>query len=222
MASGLIAVRRRVEEAAERAGRDAAGVLLVGISKDAPEATLREAYDLGLRDFGENRAADLEDRAASMPADVRWHFVGRLQRNKVRRVRPVAGLLHSLDRPALCDEWVKGPGMPPPVLVQVNVSGEERKAGVAPSAAEGLVARAEAMGLRVTGLMTIPPLADDPEAGRPVFAELRRLRDTIRVRHPGVVELSMGMSGDYTVAVEEGATILRVGRAIFASSRDEG
>jgi PLP dependent protein len=222
MASGLTSVRRAVAAAADRSGRDVADVLIVGISKNATSAAVRAAYAAGLRDFGENRADELVARAESLPPDARLHFVGRLQTNKVRRVRPVATMLHSLDRPDLCGAWLKGPGTPPPVLVQVNVSGEPQKAGVAPFEAGELVDRALAMGLDVRGLMTIPPLASDPEASRSHFAALRRLRDDIRQRHPSVEGLSMGMSNDYTVAVEEGATILRVGRAIFDPSHDEG
>jgi PLP dependent protein len=221
VADGLSEVRARIREAAERSGRDPAKVRLVGISKYASADAVRAAYDAGLRDFGENRAAELEARAKSMPSDVRWHFVGRLQRNKVRIVRPLVILLHSLDREELCAVWAKGAN-PPPVLVQVNLAGESQKGGVPPDRAEALVEAAESLGVSVGGLMTMPPLHPDPEASRQWFAALRRLRDTIRERHPEVVELSMGMTSDYPVAVEEGATILRVGRAIFDWSHDEG
>jgi PLP dependent protein len=222
MAAGLTRVRERVAAAAERSGRDPHDIVIVGVSKYAHDDAVRSAYEAGLRDFAENRAAELADRSGLLPGDARWHFVGRLQTNKVRLVRPVAHLLHSLDRPGLCAAWVKGPGAPPPVLVQVNVSGEPQKAGVAPEGAAALVETAASMGIPVVGLMTMAPLHPDPEASRPVFAELAVLRDRLRRHHAGVVELSMGMTDDFEVAVEEGATILRVGRAIFGASSDEG
>lgn len=222
MAPGLTAVRETVAAAADRSGRDPDEILLVGISKEATAEAVARAYEAGLRDFGENRADELIVRAAALGPDARLHFVGRLQSNKVRKVRPVVALLHSLDRPELCAEWLKGPGIPPPVLVQVNVAAEPQKGGVAPADAEELVVHALDMGVDVRGLMTIPPLAPDSEASRRHFAEMRRLRDEIGERHPSIRELSMGMSNDYAVAVEEGATILRVGRAIFGPSHDEG
>jgi len=208
-------VAARVAEAARRCARDPGEITLVAVSKTAGDEALLEAYRDGHRDFGENRAADLAERAARLPSDIRWHFVGRLQGNKVRRIRPVTHLLHSLDRSDLVAYWAKGAGAPPPVLVQVNVAGEERKAGVAVGAAEDLVAEALGMGLDVRGLMTMPPMVDDPRESRVWFEALADLRTRIARRHPGVRELSMGMTDDFEVAVEAGATILRVGRAIF-------
>ena len=133
-------------------------------------------------------------------------------------MRPATALLHSLDRADLVDYWVKGPGRPPAALVQVNVSGERQKAGVEPSDTEDLVSAALRAGIPVEGLMTMAPLTDDPEEVRPVFRRLAALRDDLVRRHPTVRELSMGMTDDFEVAVEEGATILRVGRAIFGPS----
>ncbi|HUG74868.1 MAG TPA: YggS family pyridoxal phosphate-dependent enzyme [Acidimicrobiia bacterium] len=221
MAAGLTAVRTAVTAAAVRSGRDPGSVTLVAVSKEASDAAVVAAHSAGVSDFGENRADALADRAGSLPSEIRWHFIGRLQTNKVRRIRPVVTLLHSLDRPSLAEQWLKGAGTPPPVLVQVNVSGEARKAGVEPAQAASFVEAALDMGLDVRGLMTMAPLDADPEASRPHFAALRRLRDDLRERHASVGELSMGMSGDYEVAVEEGATILRVGWAIFRPSRHE-
>jgi pyridoxal phosphate enzyme (YggS family) len=211
----LEAVRARVAAAAARVGRDPAGITLVAVSKTATDDQVLDAYRSGHRDFGENRAGDLVERAARLPDDIRWHFVGRLQGNKVRRVRPVAHLLHSLDRADLAGYWVKGPGMPPPVLVQVNVAGEAQKAGVEPEEAADLVDEAAGLGLDVRGLMTMPPVVADPEEARPYFRDLAALRDRLALHRPGLVELSMGMTDDFEVAVEEGATLLRVGRAIF-------
>jgi PLP dependent protein len=219
MAAGLTAVMAAVAAAATRAERDPGAVTLVAVSKGVSDAAVVAARAAGVVDFGENRADALADRAGSLPDDIRWHFIGQLQTNKVRRVRPVATLLHSLDRPSLAEQWLKGTGTPPPVLVQVNVSGEGQRGGVSPARAESFVAAALDLGLDVRGLMTMAPLNADPEASRPHFAALRRLRDDLRQQHASVEELSMGMSGDYEVAVEEGATILRVGRAIFGPSR---
>ncbi len=215
MAPRLDEVWDRIGAACARVGRDPADVTLVAVSKTATDAQVLACHEAGHRDFGENRAAELAERAPRLPSDIRWHFIGRLQGNKVRRVRPVTHMLHSLDRPDLVTYWAKGPGLPPPVLVQVNAAGEDQKAGVAPDETAALVERAASLGLRVSGLMTMAPLVDDPEAVRPVFRTLARLRDTIAERHPMVTELSMGMTDDFEVAVEEGATILRVGRAIF-------
>lgn len=220
MATGLREVRAAVSAAAARVGRDPGEVTIVGVSKNASDDAVLVAYEEGLRDFGENRAEEFAARATLLPADARMHFVGRLQRNKVSRVRPLTHLLHSLDREELASRWMKGPGMPPPVLVQVNVAGEPQKGGVVPGEAEALVAAAAGLGLEVRGLMTVPPLAEDPEASRPWFAALRGMRDRLRQIQPTVVDLSMGMTNDYEVAVEEGATVLRVGRAIFGSFRD--
>lgn len=222
MASGLSAVRASVVAAAQRSGRDPDEVTLVAVSKEATDAEVQACFDVGVIDFGENRADDLSRRASVLPPAIRWHFIGQLQTNKVRSVRPVTALLHSLDRPTLADAWVKGPGTPPPVLIQVNVSGERQKAGVKPTDARSLVSYAESLGLEVRGLMTMAALHPDPEASRPVFAELRSLRDTLRESFPAVTELSMGMTGDFEVAISEGATVLRVGRAIFGPSRHEG
>jgi len=214
MASGLIGVRRRIVAAAERVGRDPAEITLVGVSKYADDGAIRAVHQEGLGDFGENRAAEFVERAGLLP-DARWHFVGRLQGNKVRQVRPLTHLLHSLDRIDLAEYWVKGPGLPPPLLVQVNLAGEPQKAGVPAAGAGALVAAAERLGLEVVGLMTVPPAGGEPEASREWFRRLRQLRDELREDHPAVTGLSMGMSDDFEIAVEAGATVLRVGRAIF-------
>ncbi len=215
-------VRERIASAAARAGRETAEVTLVAATKEAAPEQLRAAYAAGQRDFAENRAAALAERWGELPPDARWHFIGRLQGNKVRLVRPVVCLLHSLDRAGLAGYWAKGPGLPPPVLVQVNVSGEPGKGGVPPAEAGALIAAAAGLGLEVRGLMTIPPVGASPEEARPWFRALARLRRDLQPRWPGLGELSMGMSDDFEVAVEEGATLLRVGRAIFGPMQQSG
>lgn len=173
------------------------------------------AYDEGQRVFGENRAAELAAKAAAMPADVRWHFIGPLQSNKVRLVRPVAHLLHSMDRMSLATAWLKGPGAPPPALLEVNLGDEHQKAGVTVAEAPSMADRFLALGVDLQGVMAIPPQVDDPEASRPFFRRLALLRDELASSFPAMRELSMGMTDDFEVAIEEGATIIRVGRAIF-------
>ncbi len=215
MAAGLAAIRGRIDAAAVRAGRDPAEITLVAVSKTADRAGIRAAYDAGQRDFGENRAAALAERSTWLPDDARWHFIGRLQGNKVRLVRPVAHLLHSLDRIDLTRYWLKGRGLPPPVLVQVNIGREPQKAGALEEDAAALVGGAIDLGLDVRGLMAMAPMSDDPEASRPYFQDLAALRTELRERWPQLRELSMGMTDDFEVAIEEGATILRIGRAIF-------
>lgn len=219
--TGLTAVRERIVAAARRAGRVADEVGLVVVTKYASDEQVEQVVAAGATDLGESRADAIAARAAIFQG-VRWHFVGRLQGNKVRKVRPVTDLLHSMDRPDLVRYWSSGVEGAPPVLVQVNVGGEQQKAGVAPADAPALVDLCIGFGLDVRGLMTVPPRAARPGDARPWFEKLRRLRDSIAVDHPGVRELSMGMSDDFEEAVAEGATVLRVGRAIFGPVRDEG
>jgi hypothetical protein len=204
-----------IEAARSRSGRSGEAITLVAVSKGQSVDALRTAYEAGHRDFGENRAQDLAEKAALLPDDINWHFVGALQTNKTRLVRPITDLLHSLDRESLALAWLKGPGLPPPVLIQVNLGNEEQKSGVAPNRTIALVDRIVELGLEVRGLMAIPPLPDHPEASRPHFRALRELGEAVRARHRGAVELSMGMTDDFEVAIEEGSTIIRVGRAIF-------
>jgi pyridoxal phosphate enzyme (YggS family) len=205
----------RVAAAAARAGRDPASVTLVAVSKAKPVSDIEAVYRLGHRDFGENRAQEMAEKAAQLPGDIRWHFIGALQTNKARLIRPLTHLLHSMDRESLAGAWAKGSGLPPPVLLQVNTGREPQKSGVLPEDAGTTLGRVLSLGIEVRGLMAIPPLSDDPEDQRPHFALLRNLRDHLAREHPDVAELSMGMSDDFEVAVEEGSSIIRVGRAIF-------
>lgn len=205
----VAAVRERIAAAARSVGRQPTDVLLVAASKTVPAARLTEALAAGLHHFGENRAQELVAKAAALaaaqPGPV-WHFIGRLQRNKVRALAPLVAWWHSVDRIELGAEIARrAPGAR--VLVEVNVAGEATKGGCRPEQVPALVEGLAGSGLEVVGLMTIPPPQDDP---RPHFARLRALGERLGLR-----ELSMGMSDDFEAAVEEGATIVRVGRAIF-------
>ncbi len=211
---GLTEIHERMAAAAERAGRRPEEITLVAVTKTATPEAIVAAHRAGQRDFGENRADRLAAGAALL-GDARWHMIGRLQGNKVRIVRSVAALLHSLDRPELAAYWAGGEGTPAPVLIQVNVGEDPNKAGVGADQAAALVDLAAGKGLDVRGLMTIPPLGTDPEEARPHFRALAALRDRLARDHPYLRELSMGMTDDFEVAIEEGATLLRVGRAIF-------
>ena len=211
----LEAVRRRMAEASERTGRGPRSVTLVAVSKGFGVERVRAAKEAGQHDFGENRAAELKRKAAA-EAGVRWHFLGRLQRNKVRDVVGVAGLIHSVDRIELARsiaDRAQRAGRVQQVLVQVNAGADPAKSGCEPDGALRLVEQIRGLdGIACQGLMTIPPLQGDP---RPVFRRLRELRDEARARWPEVQHLSMGMSKDFEVAIEEGATIVRVGEAVF-------
>jgi PLP dependent protein len=209
VAGNVEVVRARIEAAARRAGRDPADVTLVAVSKTVPVGRIAEALAAGVTDLGENRAQELLEKApllAEGPVPPRWHFVGALQRNKVKALVPWVSLWHSVDRESLGTELARrAPGGR--VLVEVNLAGEPAKAGCAPGDAAALADALRADGLAVEGLMTVPPAGDPP---RPWFARLAELGAHLSVR-----ELSMGMTDDFEIAIEEGATIVRVGRAIF-------
>jgi PLP dependent protein len=217
VAAALTEVRERITAAARRAGRDPGAVRLVAATKTVPVELLAEAVALGVTDVGENRAQELlakadalTDENPGLADDVCWHFLGRLQRNKVRGLSQRVTWWQSVDREALGVAIGRhAPGAR--VLVEVNVAGEPQKGGCAPAAASGLVDALGRSGLRVEGLMTIPPADDDP---RRWFAALREL-----AAGRGLPHLSMGMTDDYEIAVEEGATMVRVGRAIFGARR---
>jgi PLP dependent protein len=214
----LESVRERIVAAAARSGRSHDEVTLVIVSKGQPIEAIRELYERGERDFGENRAQELAAKVDDLPHDIRWHFVGPLQSNKVRLVRPNVTLLHSLDRRELGSAWIKGPGLAPPALLQVNVGGEPQKLGVDPADAEQAFLDLIAIGVDLVGLMAIPPLADNPADTRRHFEELRRLAELVAGDRGGQIVLSMGMTDDFEVAIEEGSTLVRVGRAIFSDN----
>jgi pyridoxal phosphate enzyme (YggS family) len=202
----LEAVRHRVADAAARAGRPASSVRLVVVTKGVPPPVMQAAYDAGATDFGENRAQELLAKAPEIEGRPTWHFIGRLQRNKVAGLAPLVDLWQSVDRIEL-GQAIAGRAPGAAVLAEVNVADDPAKAGVATADAARLIDGLRSAGLSVGGLMTIPAAGRDP---RPAFARLAALADRL-----GLAELSMGMSDDFEVAVEEGATIVRVGRAIF-------
>ncbi|MEA2506055.1 MAG: dependent protein [Actinomycetota bacterium] len=217
----LLRVRERIATAAERSGRDASEISLVAVSKTFPAGVLQSAIDAGATDLGENRAQELKEKVAVLGNAVRWHFVGPLQTNKVRLVAGVASLIHSVDRLELAETISRradSVGTVQDVLIEVNVTGEANKHGVEPART---VALAQGVGalehINVTGLMTMAPFSEQPETSRPYFRQLAALRDEVAAALPGAIGLSMGMSRDFEVGVEEGATIVRVGEAIFGS-----
>lgn len=208
----LAEVRERVGAAAVAAGRRPTDVTIVAVSKGQPDVRLLEARAAGQVDFGENRARELVDHAALLGGGPAWHFVGRLQSNKVRIVRPRIVALHSMDRRSLAEAWIKGPGTPPPVFVQVDLADEPQKGGVPPSGAAGLVEYCRTIGVGVRGLMAIPPLGGD---ARRWFDALAVLRDDIEGDVGPLPDLSMGMSADFEEAIAAGSTVVRLGTTIF-------
>lgn len=215
-AGGLSRVRERVAAAAQRVGREPAGVTIVAVSKGRTAEQVRELYDAGHRHFGENRDDELVEKAATLPDDIVWHFVGTIQSRKAKHIAPVATWIHSLDRDKLVRTFaaVESSGALHH-LVQVNISGEERKHGIVPGDTARLIDVATEAGLDVAGLMLIPPFPDTPEDSRRWFVALRELRDRLATEAIPLGVLSMGMTDDFEVAVEEGATFVRIGRAIF-------
>jgi pyridoxal phosphate enzyme (YggS family) len=228
MEERLVAVRGRIERAAVAAGRDPADVRLVAVTKTHPIEVVRAAVALGMEDLGENRVDELVAKHAEVGA--RWHLVGRLQRNKVRDVVGRAQLIHSVDRAALVDaigRQAELRGIVQDVLVQVNVGEDPAKGGCSLAEVEELVSYAAGTnGVRVVGLMTVPPLppdgADPAATARPYFRTLREARDGLQDRHPELQELSMGMSDDLESAVQEDATMIRIGSALFGRREEVG
>ena len=212
--AGLARVRERIAAAAERAGRRADDVLLIGVSKTVDVDRIREAIAAGVPALGENRVQEAKAKVATLGRAVPWHLIGHLQTNKVKDALALFDVIHSVDRLEVAREIERraaAMSRPVDVFLEVNVANEPSKSGFAPDAvAAALEAVAELPHLKVRGLMAIPPVVERAEDSRPAFRALRALRD----RH-GLGELSMGMSGDFEVAVEEGATMVRVGTAIF-------
>jgi pyridoxal phosphate enzyme (YggS family) len=218
----LAHINERIRTAAEKAGRDPASVRLVAVSKTRPAADVIAAFQAGQTVFGENYIQELVPKLTEVREAVQWHFIGHLQSNKVKYIAGQVALIHSVDRVSLAQEidrqWGKL-GNICDVLIQVNISGEATKSGTTEAGATKLVRECALLpNIRVKGLMTMPPFFDDPDAARPYFAELRRLSETVssqQIAGVEMVELSMGMSGDFEAAIQEGATLVRIGTAIF-------
>lgn len=217
----LAEIREKIAAAEKKAGRPAGSVALLAVSKTFPVSDIMHAYDDGQRLFGENRLQEAMEKMPAMPADCEWHLIGPLQRNKVRKALEHGfSLIEAVDSRKLAEaiSRIAGElGVTARILLEVNVDAEESKHGFTP---EDLLAEWKALvalpHMEIRGLMCIPAPTEDPEGARPAFATLRRLAEELRARGPlSLPELSMGMSHDYAVAVEEGATIVRVGSAIF-------
>ena len=230
--ANLQAVKTRIAAAARRAGREAAEITLVAVTKTQPPEVIRAAYDLGLFHFGENRVEEAEEKMDRLPVEITWHMIGHIQSRKAKRVVPRFDVIHSVDSVKLArrlDRLCVDLAAPLPVLLEFNVSGETSKYGFAADCWEEgdpipapLLAEMEEIvalpHLQVEGLMTMAPIVPDAEDARPVFARLRKLRNVLQATLPQANwhHLSMGMTDDFEVAIEEGATLVRVGRAIFA------
>lgn len=220
----LKAVEEEIEKACERAGRKREEVTLIAVSKTKPISMLQEIYDEGIRDFGENKVQELSMKYEELPKDIRWHMIGHLQRNKVKQVVDKACLIHSVDSYRLAEEiniQAKKKGIVAPILVEVNIAEEESKFGIHKEDAIQLAEEiAELENIRIEGLMTIAPFVEEPEENRQYFRNIRQLSVDIAEKNIDNVSmnvLSMGMTGDYTVAIEEGATMVRVGTGIFGA-----
>jgi len=220
IAENLARVRQEIVEAAAKAGRGPGEIELVAITKAHPAEKVREAIDAGQRLFGESRVQEARTKIPELPSSLRWHFVGHLQKNKIRHALPLFEMIHSVDSLALAQDMnriAEEEGLHPRVLLEVNVAGEGSKFGFTPDKLreqmEGLLALPR---LSILGLMCIPPIANEAAASRKYFVQLRELRDSLQTEfRVDLTQLSMGMTQDFWIAVEEGATLVRVGTAIF-------
>lgn len=231
IAAHLRSVQARIADAARRTGRDPAQIRLVAVTKTLSTDLIGAAYELGLRDFGENRVEEAAGKVAALPPDITWHMIGHIQSRKAKQVVQLMHCIHSVDSLWLAVrlDRLSVRRLPPlPVLLEINVSGESSKSGfpaarwsadphVRQSLFSGIGQLVALPHLKVEGLMTIAPIVSETEQARPVFASLRRLRDELSSQFPGSdwSHLSMGMTDDFEIAIEEGATIVRIGRAIF-------
>lgn len=218
----LETVERRIADACSRAGRSRDEVTLIAVSKTKPVEMLEAAYHTGVREFGENKVQEMTQKYDELPQDIHWHLIGHLQRNKVKYIIDKAYLIHSVDSLRLAEEIsheaVKK-NVTARILIQVNIAGEDTKFGLAPEEAEDVIcAIASLPNIKICGLMTIAPFVDNPEDNRIHFRNLKKLAVDIEAKNIDNIDmsiLSMGMTGDYEVAVEEGATMIRVGTGIF-------
>ena len=217
-------VEARITRACERSGRERSEVTLISVSTTKPAEMLQEAYDAGSRDFGENKPQEIREKYPQLPTDIRWHMIGHLQRNKIKYIIDKVCMIHSVDSIRLAeaiDEEAKKHGIVMPVLIEVNVAEEESKFGIHLDEAESLIRQiSELSNIQVQGLMTIAPFTENAEDNRIYFRKLRNLYVDIKdknIDNVNMCNLSMGMTGDYEVAVEEGATMVRVGTGIFGA-----
>ena len=217
-------VEKRIQAACDRAGRKREEVTLIAVSKTKPVETLQEAYDLGVRIFGENKVQELTAKYEALPKDIHWHMIGHLQTNKVKYIIDKAELIHSVDSLKLAEPIEKEAAkhdLIADILVEVNVAEEESKFGMKMEEVIPFVEKVSAFPhVRVRGLMTIAPFVEDPEENRSIFADLHKLYIDIKKKNHDndtVSVLSMGMTNDYEVAIEEGATMVRVGTGIFGA-----
>ena len=221
-------VEKRIQEACTRAGRDRSEVTLIAVSKTKPVPMLQEAYDTGIREFGENKVQEMMEKYDQLPDDIHWHMIGHLQRNKVKYLMGKVYLIHSVDSLRLAEEIsaqsVKH-NVVTDILIEVNIAGEESKFGTSREEAIALVEDVSRLpGIHICGLMTIAPFVENPEDNRIYFRQIRELSvdiDAKKIDNVDMRILSMGMTGDYEVAIEEGATMVRVGTGIFGA-RDYG
>ena len=220
----LADVEAKIVKACENSGRQRDDVTLIAVSKTKPVETLKEAYDLGVRVFGENKVQELTDKYEALPKDIQWHMIGHLQRNKVKYIIDKVALIHSVDSIRLAETIEKEAAkhnITANILIEVNVAKEESKFGLMPEELDELIDKIKDFNhIQVKGLMTIAPFVENPETNREIFRSLRKLSVDIshkNVDNVNVSILSMGMTNDYTVAVEEGATMVRVGTGIFGA-----
>ena len=217
-------VEKNIAAACARAGRDRSEVTLIAVSKTKPVDMLREVYEAGARDFGENKVQEICEKYDKLPSDIKWHMIGHLQRNKVKQVIDKATLIHSVDSYRLAQEisvQAQKKGLTMPILIEVNIAGEESKFGISADDTIQLVEEIASLpNLKIQGLMTIAPYVVDAEENRLYFRQIRQLAVGIKNKNIDNVSmniLSMGMTGDYEVAIEEGATMVRVGTGIFGA-----
>ena len=226
IAENLAEVQNNIEEACRSAGRDSSEVTLVAVSKTKPPADLMEAYEAGVRDFGENFVQEIVDKYDRLPKDIKWHMIGHLQRNKVKYIIDKVSMIHSVDSLRLAEtieQEAAKKNLVMPVLLEVNVAEEDTKFGLKVEEVLPLVREISAFPhVKVEGLMTIAPFVDDPEQNRDIFRKLRKLSVDIsreNINNITMNVLSMGMTGDYQVAVQEGASMVRVGTGIFGERK---
>lgn len=224
VAENLIQVQKNIEEACKKVNRDPDEVTLIAVSKTKPVEMLKEAYEAGARVFGENKVQEIVDKYDQMPSDVKWHMIGHLQRNKVKYIVDKVAMIHSVDSLRLAETIEKEAekkNVVVPILIEVNVAEEESKFGLKPEEVLSFIEQiADFSHIQIKGLMTIAPYVENAEENREIFRELKKLSVDITAKNINNVTmsvLSMGMTGDYMVAVQEGATMVRVGTGIFGA-----